>query len=96
MKNQKVELTQFGFKFVEQIVGKLRFYLSSDGIILCLLGKNLFDLKDPWAYYVINALKAKELYRLNQEYIISNGAISIVDSFTGRVLEGKLCNDFRM
>ena len=25
------------------------------------LGKSLFDLADPWAFYIINALKAKEL-----------------------------------
>ena len=62
--------------------------MCSNNLACLHLGKNLFDLKDPWAYYVINALKAKELYRLNQEYIVSNGAISIVDSFTGRVLEG--------
>jgi len=27
-----------------------------------IVGKSLFDLKDPWAFYIVNALKAKELF----------------------------------
>ena len=27
-----------------------------------IIGKGLFDLADPWAFYIINALKAKELF----------------------------------
>ncbi len=50
--------------------------------------KNLYS--DPlYAYHIDNALKAKELYQLDDEYIIRDGQIMIVDSFTGRVMEGR-------
>jgi preprotein translocase subunit SecA len=35
------------------------------------------------------ALKAKELYRRDKDYIIQNGEVKIVDEFTGRILEGR-------
>src|SRR5690606_28052460 len=35
------------------------------------------------------ALKAKELYRRDKEYIVANGEVKIVDEFTGRILEGR-------
>ena len=35
------------------------------------------------------ALRAKELFRRNQEYLIDGGAVRIVDEFTGRVLPGR-------
>ena len=77
-KDQKVDLTPAGFKFAEQIVGK-----------------SLFDLADPWAFYIINALKAKELFQRDQEYIVNkaDGSISIVDAFSGRVLDGRRFTD---
>ena len=35
------------------------------------------------------ALKAKELFHKDKEYIITNGEVKIVDEFTGRVLDGR-------
>jgi preprotein translocase subunit SecA len=35
------------------------------------------------------ALKAKELYRRDKDYIIQGGEVKIVDEFTGRILEGR-------
>jgi len=35
------------------------------------------------------ALKAKELFHKDKEYIIANGEVKIVDEFTGRVLDGR-------
>ena len=35
------------------------------------------------------ALKAKELYRRDKDYIVQNGEVKIVDEFTGRILEGR-------
>jgi len=53
----------------------------------------LFDLSDPWAFFIINALKAKELYLKDKEYIVSGGEVAIVDAFTGRVLTGRRFSD---
>ena len=58
-----------------------------------IIGKSLFDLQDSWAFFVLNAIKAKELYKKDKEYIIADGKIQIIDSFSGRVLEGRRFSD---
>lgn len=55
--------------------------------------KDLFDPKDPWAHYVTNALKAKELFTKDVNYIVRNGEAVIVDEFTGRVMPGRRWSD---
>lgn len=59
-----------------------------------LLGvKDLYDPADPWAHYIFNAIKAKELFIRDKNYIILNNEIVIVDEFTGRVLQGRRWSD---
>ena len=43
--------------------------------------------------YLNNAIKAKELFARDKDYIIRNGEILIVDEFTGRVLAGRRYNE---
>ncbi|HRI05649.1 MAG TPA: preprotein translocase subunit SecA [Candidatus Dojkabacteria bacterium] len=50
--------------------------------------KNVYE-DAQLAYHLDNALKAKELYRLDEEYIVRDGEVLIVDEFTGRVLAGR-------
>ncbi|NER49377.1 MAG: preprotein translocase subunit SecA, partial [Symploca sp. SIO1A3] len=54
---------------------------------------DLFDPKDPWAHYIFNAIKAKELFTADVNYIVRNGEVVIVDEFTGRVLSGRRWSD---
>jgi len=54
---------------------------------------NLWEPEEAWILYVLNALKAKELFRINEQYIIRDGKVAIVDTFTGRVLEGRRWSD---
>lgn len=42
-----------------------------------------------FAYHLENALKAKELYVRDDEYIIRDGEVLIVDEFTGRAMTGR-------
>lgn len=66
--------------------------LKDKGIVRCeqLLDINdLYDIKDPWAPYILNALRAKELFQKNVHYIINNNQIVIVDEFTGRIMPGR-------
>jgi preprotein translocase subunit SecA len=70
--------------------------LSDEGFVACedLLGVgDLFDPKDPWAHYIFNAIKAKELFMRDVNYIVRNDEIVIVDEFTGRVLPGRRWSD---
>ncbi|HCG2963249.1 TPA: preprotein translocase subunit SecA [Corynebacterium striatum] len=43
--------------------------------------------------YLNNALKAKELFTRDKDYIVRNSEVMIVDSFTGRVLAGRRYNE---
>ncbi|QYX32876.1 preprotein translocase subunit SecA [Sphaerospermopsis torques-reginae] len=54
---------------------------------------DLFDPENPWAHFVFNAIKAKELFLKDVNYIVRNGEVVIVDEFTGRVLPGRRWSD---
>ncbi|MER7206906.1 preprotein translocase subunit SecA [Streptosporangium sp. NPDC000239] len=43
--------------------------------------------------FLNNALKAKELYKKDKDYIVVDGEVLIVDEFTGRVLHGRRYNE---
>lgn len=43
--------------------------------------------------FLNNALKAKELYKRDKDYIVSDGEVLIVDEFTGRILHGRRYNE---
>ncbi|MDP9072786.1 MAG: preprotein translocase subunit SecA, partial [Actinomycetota bacterium] len=55
---------------------------------------NLYDLvASNLVHQLTQALRAKELYRRDRDYIIADGEVKIVDEFTGRVLEGRRWSD---
>ena len=76
-KNKNVILTDQGSKQVEKI----------------LRIQDLYDPRDPWIPYVINALKANALFFNNVHYIIQNNRIIIVDEFTGRIMPDRRWGD---
>nr|YP_009244512.1 preprotein translocase subunit SecA [Agarophyton chilense]AMK96754.1 preprotein translocase subunit SecA [Agarophyton chilense]ASP44649.1 preprotein translocase subunit SecA [Agarophyton chilense]UAD84317.1 preprotein-translocase subunit a [Agarophyton chilense] len=70
--------------------------LTEKGINRCeniLNIDNLYDIYDSWIQYLLNSLKAKDLFFKNQHYIIKNNEIMIVDEFTGRVMHGRRWSD---
>ncbi|HEX2418300.1 MAG TPA: preprotein translocase subunit SecA, partial [Micromonosporaceae bacterium] len=51
---------------------------------------NLYEsVNTPLVGYMNNAIKAKELYRRDKDYIVNDGEVLIVDEFTGRILHGR-------
>jgi len=54
---------------------------------------DLYDVQDPWAPYIFNALKAKELFIKDINYIIKDDEVLIVDEFTGRIMVGRRWSD---
>ncbi|MEN9793124.1 MAG: preprotein translocase SecA subunit, partial [Actinomycetota bacterium] len=51
---------------------------------------NLYDaVQQNLVHQLQAALKAKELYRRDKDYIVDGGDVKIVDEFTGRILEGR-------
>jgi len=52
--------------------------------------ENLYEhVHTPLVHHLQNALRAKELYKRDVDYIVTSGEVKIVDEFTGRVLEGR-------
>ena len=76
-KNKNVILTDEGSKQIEKILSI----------------QDLYDPRDPWIPYIINALKANALYFSNVHYIVQNNRIIIVDEFTGRIMPDRRWGD---
>src|SRR4028118_345691 len=55
--------------------------------------QDLYDPNDPWAHYIFNAIKGKELFITDVNYIVRGGEVVIADEFTGRVLQGRRWSD---
>jgi preprotein translocase subunit SecA len=76
-KDRNVLMTDAGFKKAEELIGVT----------------DLYDQENPWAHYISNAIRAKELQKKDVNYIVRGGEIVIVDEFTGRVLPGRRWGD---
>jgi preprotein translocase subunit SecA len=76
-KNKNVILTEKGSKQIEKILSI----------------QDLYDPRDPWIPYILNALKANALYFNNVHYIVQNNRIIIVDEFTGRIMPDRRWGD---
>ena len=65
---------------------------TEDGVLKAeklLKVDELFDMKTQYAHYLLQALKAKELFVKDTDYVIKNNEVMIVDEFTGRIMEGR-------
>ncbi|WP_296667950.1 preprotein translocase subunit SecA, partial [Demequina sp.] len=52
--------------------------------------ENLYDpANTPLIGFLNNAIKAKELFRRDRDYVVQNGEVDIVDEHTGRLLKGR-------
>ncbi|TQS42896.1 preprotein translocase subunit SecA [Cryptosporangium phraense] len=73
--------------------GKRTVGISEEGVekVEDQLGiENLYEaINTPLIGYLNNALKAKELFKKDKDYIVVDGEVLIVDEFTGRVLHGR-------
>ncbi|XWS76733.1 hypothetical protein CRYUN_Cryun01aG0203100 [Craigia yunnanensis] len=76
-KQKTVLLTEQGYEDAEEILDV----------------KDLYDPREQWASYVLNAIKAKELFLRDVNYIIRGKDVLIVDEFTGRVMQGRRWSD---
>ena len=77
-KNQNVTLSEEGSSFCEKVIGTL----------------DLYNVNDPWIFFILNSLKAKELFKRNTHYIVNEeNEIIIVDEFTGRTMFGRRWSD---
>ena len=55
---------------------------------------NLYDaVNTPMISFLNNAIKAKELFRIDKDYVVIEGNVLIVDEHTGRILDGRRYNE---
>jgi preprotein translocase subunit SecA len=55
---------------------------------------NLYESANtPLVGYLNNAIKAKELFKADKDYVVMNGEVLIVDEHTGRILSGRRYNE---
>ena len=56
--------------------------------------ENLYESTNtPLVGYLNNAIKAKELFKNDKDYVVMNGEVLIVDEHTGRMLAGRRYNE---
>ncbi len=73
-KSRVVYLTERGIEKVEQMLGVENLYEGESAAL---------------TPYLDNALKAKELFKRDVDYVVQNGEVIIVDEFTGRLMHGR-------
>ena len=76
-KQRNVLLTEEGYEAAEDV----------------LQVPDLYDPREQWASFLINAIKAKELFLKDVSYITKGGEVVIVDEFTGRTMPGRRWSD---
>lgn len=55
---------------------------------------NLYEsVNTPLVGYLNNAIKAKELFKKDKDYVVLDGEVMIVDEHTGRILAGRRYNE---
>ena len=78
LRKRTVGVHELGVEFVEDQLGIDNLYEAANS---------------PLVSYLNNALKAKELFNRDKDYIVRDGEVLIVDEFTGRVLIGRRYNE---
>lgn len=78
IRKRTVGVHELGVEFVEDQLGIDNLYEAANS---------------PLVSYLNNALKAKELFQRDKDYIVRDGEVLIVDEFTGRVLVGRRYNE---
>jgi preprotein translocase subunit SecA len=73
-KKRNLSITEEGVTKVEEILGIGNLYIAEN---------------TPMIGYLNNAVRAKELFKRDKDYVVMNGELLIVDEHTGRVLSGR-------
>lgn len=76
-KNKNVILTEEGIDKAQELIGV----------------NDLFDISTQYAHHLLQALKAKELFTKDTDYVVKDGEVVIVDEFTGRLMDGRRWSD---
>ncbi len=84
-KERSVFLTDFGVEEMEKM-------LKERGVIE--EGSSLYDINHvSYVHHINQALKAHKIFKNEVDYIVKEGAVVIIDEFTGRMQEGRRFSD---
>lgn len=82
-KSKKVSFTSDGLAKIETALQKRG-----------LIQGSLFDEQNfEFVHYFTQAIRARELFQKDTEYVVQDGLVQIVDEFTGRILHGRRYSD---
>lgn len=76
-KNKNIILTEEGIDKAQKLIGV----------------EDLFDISTQLAHHLLQALKAKELFQRDTDYVVKDDEVVIVDEFTGRLMDGRRWSD---
>ncbi|MCH7571838.1 MAG: hypothetical protein IH891_02855, partial [Planctomycetes bacterium] len=83
-KVRAITLTEEGTERIEQLLNKAKL-LETD---------NLYDYENTLIVHHVNsALKARQMFERDTDYIVKDGRVIIIDEFTGRMMEGRRYSD---
>ncbi|MGZ5408955.1 MAG: preprotein translocase subunit SecA [Aeromicrobium sp.] len=77
-KKRTIAVSEAGIEKVEDVLGIDNLYDAVNTSLISFLN---------------NAIKAKELFKRDKDYVVMNGNVLIVDEHTGRILEGRRYNE---
>ena len=76
-KNKNIIFTEHGIDKAQELLGV----------------DDLFDIQTQYAHHLLQALKAKELFIKDTDYVVRDNEVMIVDEFTGRLMQGRRWSD---
>ncbi|AFG36875.1 preprotein translocase subunit SecA [Spirochaeta africana] len=82
-KGKKVSFTDEGLNHLEKL-------LQQGGVIK---GSLFLDENFEYIHYATQSLKAYTLFKIDKDYVITDGKVEIVDEFTGRIMHGRRYSD---
>nr|AGS51884.1 protein export cytoplasm protein SecA ATPase RNA helicase (TC 3.A.5.1.1) [uncultured bacterium contig00133] len=82
-KNRSVSFSNQGLNKIEELLKKHNL----------ITGEIVDEENFEYIHYFTQSLKAHKLYHIDVDYVVQEGAVQIVDEFTGRILHGRRYSD---
>ncbi|MCR5605574.1 MAG: preprotein translocase subunit SecA [Treponema sp.] len=84
-KSRRVSFTDKGMNKIDEILHQHNLIPANTSVF----DEENFD----YVHYFTQAIRAHKLYHIDVDYVVKDGAVQIVDEFTGRILEGRRYGD---
>ncbi len=93
-KDHSVFLTDTGVRSAEDQLGIEIYGRAAENDVSWHRDLSLEDAENlKWVHYIEQALRANLIYKKDVDYVVQEGSVIIVDSFTGRLMHGRQWSD---